>query len=204
MLKDELRKIYLARQRQLSESERTEKSRRIADNFFRTFDLSNVRCLHCFLPIEKNKEVDTWLILQKIWRDYPEIQTAVSRVDFQKTTLENIVFSPGMKLVFNRWQILEPVGGDVVEAENIDVVLVPLLAFDKRGFRVGYGRGFYDKFLSLCRADALKVGLSYFPPIEQISDVHEFDVRLDFCIAPEKKLSFDNREENFAQVSKNR
>jgi 5-formyltetrahydrofolate cyclo-ligase len=58
--------------------------------------------------------------------------------------------------------------------------------FDRRGFRVGYGKGFYDKFLSECRADCLKIGLSYFEPIDEISDAQNFDVRLDCCITPKE------------------
>lgn len=191
MIKAELRKIYLARQRNLSHREHLEKSGRIAENFFKTFDLKNVQFLHCFLPIEKNREVDTWLIFQKIWRDFPQIRTVTSLVDFEKVVLESVAFSAGTKLVFNKWGILEPSGGQAVKPEEIDVVLTPLLAYDKRGFRVGYGKGYYDKFLSNCRADVLKIGLSYFPPIEEISDVREFDVKLDFAVTPEEVFSFD-------------
>lgn len=185
MLKADLRKIYLAKQRNLSHSEHLEKSAQITDNFFKSFDLKNVRFLHCFLPIEKNREVDTWRIFQKIWRDFPNIITATSHVNFEKVVLENVAFFADTKLVFNKWGILEPDSDLAVKPEKIDVVLIPLLAFDERGFRVGYGKGYYDKFLSECRADVLKIGLSYFPPIEEISDVHEFDVKLDFCVTPE-------------------
>lgn len=193
MLKAELRKIYLTRQRKLSHAEHTERSGRIAARFFENFDLKNVRFLHCFLPIEKNKEVDTWLIFQDVWQRFPDIKTVVSRVDFEKMTLENIAFSSETKLIFNRWHILEPEGEETVGAKMIDVILVPLLAVDERGFRVGYGRGFYDKFLGECRRDALKIGLSYFPPVERISDVREFDVKLDFCVTPAEVLDFKNQ-----------
>ena len=190
MTKAELRKIYLARQRNLSHSEHLEKSRQIADNFFKTFDLKNVWFLHCFLPIEKNREVDTWLIFQKIWRDFSHIRTVTSLVNFEKVVLESVAFTADTKLVFNKWGILEPSGGWTVEPEKIDFVLTPLLAFDERGYRVGYGKGYYDKFLSFCRKDVLKIGLSYFPPVEEISDVQEFDVKLDYCATPERIIKF--------------
>jgi 5-formyltetrahydrofolate cyclo-ligase len=105
--------------------------------------------------------------------------------------LESVAVSAETKLVFNKWGILEPSGGQAVEPKEIDVVLTPMLAGDKRGFRVGYGKGYYDKFFSLCRPDVLKIGLSYFPPIEEISDVHEFDVKLDYCVTPEEVFSFE-------------
>ena len=195
MLKSELRKIYLAKQRKLSHAEHLEKSRQVAEIFFKTFDLNPVRFLHCFIPLEKNREIDTWLIFQKIWRDFPSIATVTSQVDFKTVTLLNVAFSAETKLVFNHWGILEPSGGVAVETEKIDVVLTPLLAYDRRGFRVGYGKGYYDKFLSNCRADTLKIGVSYFPPIEEISDVHAFDVPLDFCLTPEEVFAFDSKKE---------
>lgn len=186
MIKSELRKIYLAKQKSFFDAERNEKSRRIADRFFESFDLKIIRFLHIFLPIEKNQEIETSFVYNRVWLEFPEITTIVSRVNFQSMTLENLAFNSQTKLVKNRWHILEPTENELVEIEKIDMVLVPLLCFDERGFRVGYGKGFYDKFLSECRADCLKIGLSYFAPVEEISDAQYFDVKLDFVITPEE------------------
>jgi 5-formyltetrahydrofolate cyclo-ligase len=186
MLKAELRKIYLARQKSLAADERREKSAAISDLFFRNFDLSKARFLHGFLPIEKFNEIETRPVFQKIWRELPRLETLVPRVDFATGEIENLKFSAETRLAPNRWQIDEPAHDETVATEKIDFVLVPLLCFDARGFRVGYGKGFYDKFLKNCRADAVKIGLSYFAPIGEIEDAREFDVRLDFCVTPEK------------------
>ena len=70
------------------------------------------------------------------------------------------------------------------------MVFVPLLAFDKKGHRVGYGKGFYDKFLSECKPDAIKIGLSFFEPEELITDVFESDVKLDYCVTPNSIHAF--------------
>ncbi|HSK71282.1 MAG TPA: 5-formyltetrahydrofolate cyclo-ligase [Pyrinomonadaceae bacterium] len=186
MLKSELRKIYLGKKKSLSPEERSEKNRQIADNFFQNFDLSRIRFLHCFLPIKKFNEIDTGIIFGRIWQDFPEIETLVPRVNFQTSEIENLKFTSETELVQNSWQIYEPAHNELVEAEEIDLVLVPLLCFDERGYRVGYGKGFYDRFLSRCRKDCSKIGLSYFPPAAEIEGVHEFDVKLDFCVTPEK------------------
>lgn len=186
MLKAELRKIYLARRKLLTAREKRAKSEAISNLFFRNFDLSEARFLHGFLPIEKFNEIDTRLIFQKIWRDFPQLETLAPRVDFETGEIENLKFSAATKLAANRWQIIEPAHDEAVETEKIDLILVPLLCFDARGFRVGYGKGFYDKFLKNCRADCLKIGLSYFAPIDEIEDARQFDVRLDFCITPEE------------------
>ena len=190
MLKAELRKIYIARQKTLSPSERFEKSRLIAERFFQSFDLRKVRFLHCFLSIKKFNEIDTGLIFQRIEREFPNIKTYVPRVNFQSGEIENLRYTPETRLVENQWNIHEPAHDEKIDAAEIDLVLVPLLCFDTRGFRVGYGKGFYDKFLKNCRAGCLKIGLSYFPPIARISDAQSFDVKLDFCVTPEETLDF--------------
>ena len=190
MKKAELRKIYLTKQKNLSPTERIEKSRAVAERFFQFFDLSGVNYLHCFVPIEKFNEIETSFIFSKIWREYPHIETVAPRVNFQNGEIENLKFSAETKLVLNNWQISEPAHDETVETEKIDLVLVPLLCCDQKGGRVGYGKGFYDKFLIRCRSKCLKVGLSYFEPIELISDTNEFDVKLDCCITPENIYKF--------------
>jgi 5-formyltetrahydrofolate cyclo-ligase len=195
MLKAALRKIYLARRKALSAQERSEKSLRITANFFQNFDLSKTRYLHCFLPIEKFNEIDTKIIFEKIWRGFPNLKTLAPRVDFQTGEIENVIFTPETKLVENVWKIREPIESELIEAEKIDLVLIPLLCFDGRGFRVGYGKGFYDRLLKNCRADCLKIGLSYFQPVAEIEDARDFDVKLDFCVTPERIFSHrGNRE----------
>lgn len=190
MTKAELRKIYLTKQKNLSQAERIQKSRQISKRFFESFDLSPIKFLHCFLPIEKFNEVDTNLIFQRIWQEFPHITTLVPRVDFQTLEIENLKFTRAGKLVENIWGISEPAGGETIEAAKIDLVLVPLLAFDRHGNRVGYGKGFYDKFLQKCRPNIWKIGLSYFAPVTRISDVRDFDVKLNFCITSEEIFAF--------------
>ncbi|MFT7351177.1 MAG: 5-formyltetrahydrofolate cyclo-ligase [Flavobacterium sp.] len=77
-----------------------------------------------------------------------------------------------------------------INSTKIDVVFVPLLAFDLQGNRVGYGKGFYDKFLANCKPTTIKIGISFFEAEEKISDVFAKDVKLDYCITPEKVYSF--------------
>jgi 5-formyltetrahydrofolate cyclo-ligase len=190
MTKSELRKIYLEKQKSLSSAERDAVSLQIADVFFDYFRLDKTRFLHTFLPIEKNCEINTFAVIYRLWRDFPEITISVSRVNFETMTIEILKFDSKTELVANHWHIPEPTGNELIEVEKIDAVLVPLLCYDGRGFRVGYGKGFYDKFLKNCRADCLKIGLSYFAPVNEISDAQEFDVKLDFCVTPQKVVEF--------------
>jgi 5-formyltetrahydrofolate cyclo-ligase len=191
MTKSELRKIYLAKQKSLSDAERNEKSRRLAAVFYENFNLENIRFLHVFIGIEKNREVETSFVYKRLWRDLLQITAVAARIDFQTMALENRRFTAETKLVRNRWEIDEPADGELIETDEIDAVLVPLLCFDERGYRVGYGKGFYDKFLSQCRIDCLKIGLSYFAPINEIADIGVFDVKLDFCVTPDEAIKFE-------------
>jgi 5-formyltetrahydrofolate cyclo-ligase len=185
MTKSELRKIYLERQKSLSPKERETKSREIADLFFQSADLTETRFLHCFIAIQKFNEIDTSFIFERLWTELPNITTVVPRVVFETGEMENLVFGPDTELAPNTWQIREPLHNEYVSSEAIDVVLVPGLAFDLAGHRVGYGKGFYDRFLSKCRPDCLKIGLSYFSLVEKISDAWDADMQLDLCLTPE-------------------
>lgn len=186
MLKADLRKIYLTKLQSLAPAERLEKSNEIAEQFRQTFALEKIKVLHLFLPIERNNEIQTSFIYQKIWHAFPQLKTVVPRINRETGEIESLEFNSSTQLSVKNWGIPEPIGNELTEAEEIDSVLVPLLCFDKKGFRVGYGKGFYDKFLKKCRKDCLKIGLSYFPPIDEISDTNEFDVTLDYCITPKK------------------
>jgi len=193
MTKAELRKIYLEKQKSLSALESKQNSRQIVERFFANFGLSETNFLHCFLPIERTNEIDTKPTFQKIWREFPRIETLVPRVNFQTDEIENLKLTSETKLVKNTWEVSEPAHDETVETEKIDLILVPLLCFDTRGFRVGYGRGFYDRFLKNCRADCLKIGLSYFAPVEKILDAQDFDVSLNVCVTPEKVWWFQSK-----------
>jgi 5-formyltetrahydrofolate cyclo-ligase len=90
----------------------------------------------------------------------------------------------------NKFNILEPIGGAVVPPNSFDLIFVPLVAFDERGYRVGYGKGYYDRYLAQCRPDAIKIGFSFFDAVEYIEDIDEFDVPLNLCITPHRIYEF--------------
>lgn len=190
MGKRELRKIFLERRAGLSPADVAAISREVSDRFFDNVAIATVKVLHCYLPIEKFNEPNTKLIFERLWSDCPSITTTVPRVDFATGELTSVVYSPTCPIVQNKWGVLEPEGGTLVDPDAIDIAVVPMLCFDERGFRVGYGKGFYDRLLAKCRPDCKKVGLSFFPPVDVIDDIDEFDIALDICIAPEQTFTF--------------
>jgi 5-formyltetrahydrofolate cyclo-ligase len=190
MTKAELRKIYLDQRRSLSVEEAKARSRSITDLFFEKFDLSSVKNVHCFISIEKFNEVDTSAIFQKIWNQFPSIRTLAPRLDREVVGLRHLIYRAETVLEENVWGIREPATEEPIDPGEVDLVIVPLLCFDVRGYRVGYGKGFYDRFLAMCRSDCPKVGLSFFPPVGRIDDIDEYDVALDQCVTPETVYDF--------------
>lgn len=190
MTKSELRKLYLAKRQALLKAELETASALISANFFRDFDLSRVRALHCFIAIERFNEVDTRPIFQRIWGDFPSIQTVVPRVDHEIEEIQSLNYGPDTEIVHNRWRIGEPTHNEQVDPIEIDMVLIPLLCFDKSGHRVGYGKGYYDRFLRRCRTDCQKIGLSIFEAVDEITDIHEGDATLNFAITPTATTPF--------------
>ncbi|MGQ0542470.1 MAG: 5-formyltetrahydrofolate cyclo-ligase [Blastocatellia bacterium] len=186
MTKSDLRKIYLEKRRSLSPNEHYGLSRKVTDSFISEFDLSRVKLLHCFISLKRSNEIDTSLIFERIWSKFPGIQTLAPRVNYHSNDLESVKFGSETKFIENKWNILEPATGEIVKPEQIDMVLVPGLCFDHHGHRVGYGKGFYDRFLVKCRPDCIKIGLGFFEPVDEITDVHEGDRPLDYCVTPER------------------
>ena len=85
----------------------------------------------------------------------------------------------GVEKLKNKYGIPEPVGGTEMMPAEIELIIVPLLVFDINGNRVGYGKGYYDRFLKSCSENALKVGVSFFEPVEILfrSVSRQIDVR---------------------------
>lgn len=194
--KAELRIDSLARRRALSATDVEHRSAALAALFFTALlptIAPPVECIHTFLPIAHQNEVNTWPIIHRLWQELPAVQVAVSVSDLTTSQLSHYRLRPETPLTRNRWGIPEPVGDRLmaVDISTIDLVLVPLLVFDRQGHRVGYGKGYYDRFLADCRPNCLKVGLSLVEPVERIDDLELTDVRLDACLTPERLHSFD-------------
>ena len=98
MTKAELRKNNLIKQKALSPDERRSASDRIAENFFDELDLRGVWFIHVFIPIEKFNEIDTRPVVERLWRDHPQVQVVVPRVDFEANEMLNLRFGPGTEL----------------------------------------------------------------------------------------------------------
>lgn len=187
MTKSELRKKYKTRRNNFSSEQVDELSMNIANKLL-SLDIWNHTYYHLFLSIVEHKEVQTDFILNILHAKDKEV--VVSKSDFDTQTMTNHLLTDNTVIKKNHWNIPEPVDGIEVPNNKIEVVFVPLLAFDKNGNRVGYGKGFYDKFLSSCSEETIKVGLSFFEAEESIDEVSTNDMPLDYCITPKGIYTF--------------
>lgn len=188
-LKQELREEYLKKREYLSDLEIHRFNVNLL-NEFKKLSLKDFHFIHFFIPIKKFREPDTLPIIHWILKEHPEIKIVLSRCNMETNLMEHFVWDNGQELLENRWGIKEPHSGTKVLSQQLDAVIVPLLVFDKEGNRVGFGKGFYDRFLGDCRENCKKIGLSFFEPIEKIKDIDSHDVKLNLCITKSKTWHF--------------
>lgn len=177
-----LRKVYLEKRLTLTEDEYAHRNQLILDLLISHVDFTKYRHLHIFLAITDKKEVDTYQIIKKARKINPDIRVIVSKTAPQGE-LEHYLFDKSTKIEVNNWGIPEPVRGEPADLDIIDLVIVPLLTFDKIGHRIGYGKGYYDRFLKKVPT-ANKVGVSLSPPLDRILFSDDMDVKMDSCVTP--------------------
>ncbi|WP_299243698.1 5-formyltetrahydrofolate cyclo-ligase [uncultured Aquimarina sp.] len=188
MNKKELRNKYKEMRSRFSEEEIDDLSMDIANNLLK-ISIWEQSFYHIFLSIQNKKEINTEFMLHILQGKDKNI--VVSKSNFGDNTLEHILLTDGTILKLNSWGIPEPTDGIPIPESKIEVVFVPLLAFDQKGNRVGYGKGFYDKFLSKCNPKTIKIGFSFFPPEKDIKGVLPTDIRLDYCVTPLNVYTFN-------------
>lgn len=187
MNKATLRKKYKDLRTMLDETTLDDQSLAIANQALQ-LPIWDKTYYHIFLPIQKQKEIDTQYLLHIL--QGKDKQVIVPKSDFETGTLTHILLTDSTPIKVNTWGIPEPTTGIPIPEELIEVVFLPLLAFDQQGNRVGYGKGFYDKFLAKTKPTTLKIGLSLFEAEEMIEGILPTDIGLDYCITPQKLYNF--------------
>lgn len=186
--KVDLRRAALARRLALDAGEVARRSDKLRENLFCQFRVEEWRWLHLFLPLARRHEPDTWRIVRRIWSEGLAVRLAAPVVQPNGISLKHYELAPDTPLHENRWGIPEPAAATAPEvpAAAFDAVLVPLLAVDAAGHRVGYGGGFYDRFLAQCGPHTQLIGLSVLDeaPVARIADVLPTDVPLHACLTP--------------------
>jgi len=188
MVKKEIRKIYSEARNNLTTADIVAMSEDMVRHF-QTIALQGAQVLMSYYPIVERKEFNVSVCEQLLALENENLQVAWPRIS-EEFTMQAVLLTRTTKLVQNKYNIFEPQGGEVIEPQLIDVIFIPLLAFDTKGYRVGYGKGYYDRFLTRCAQDVVKIGFSYFDAVESIDDVNEYDVPLNHCITPMRVYEF--------------
>jgi 5-formyltetrahydrofolate cyclo-ligase len=141
-----------------------------------------------FLPIQSKKEPNTFLLMSEFLVENlkyfaPKIDLSLNKMNFYSIENEN-------QIEYGPYQIPEPKSHYKIELNELDFILIPLLCFDSRGNRVGYGKGYYDRFLENAPQKLVKIGITLFDQFEIIDDVDINDIPLDFCITPNNLIRF--------------
>lgn len=187
MLKEKLRLNYSNLRKKISPQELSDLSLRIANQLLE-LPIWSFDYYHLFLPIFEKKEIDTSFVLSILQGKDKNIALPKMSGD---SSLVHYLLTDSTLIKKNEWNIPEPIDGLEVSPHKIDVVFIPLLAFDLMGNRVGYGKGFYDNFLKECRPGVIKIGLSFFEAEEEgITDTHKGDIPIDYCVTPNKIYEF--------------
>jgi 5-formyltetrahydrofolate cyclo-ligase len=189
MTKAQLRNQYRQQRQQLTPADKAARQAALLQQFMQA-EWPKVTMLFSYYPIAAMHEVETAGFILQVQTANPGCGLAYPVSNFDTGQMEAVAYNAAAGLVLNDYGIAEPPGGEAVLPANIDMILVPLLAFDPRGHRVGYGKGFYDRFFARCRPNCLRVGLSFFDAAPFISNIGQIDVPLTHCITPTKVYVF--------------
>lgn len=181
MDKKTLRKFYIAKRKSYTLEELDGFTNDIVENL-KSLDLSGVGSV--FNSSDKMKEVGTAELISEL----KNIQWAYPKVNGNE--LDHYLINERLELGEGALSLIEPVSGDRIEAFQFDFVIVPLLICDKKGNRVGFGKGFYDRFLARCKPGCKFIGVNFFHPIESIEDLFEEDIPLDILVTPSEIFEF--------------
>lgn len=188
MKKDLARKTYLKKRQELSSLAFKNLSTRAIYKMMILIEEYKPKCIHCFLPILTKGEINTMPIIDYCWTKDIEVVVPVS--NFRDNTLKNAVFRSNTETKQTQYNMTEPVNPIWKKNEDIDLVITPLLAFDRKGYRVGYGKGFYDRFFATLTNSTRKVGISLFEPCLDLEDISDTDIPLTDCVTPDRTISF--------------
>lgn len=181
MTKDELREQMRTKRRSLTNDFIAVSSSKILKNVFSLDCVRTASTLCTF--ISAFREPDTLEILKKLWSENYKAIVPIS--DMKSGTLSLSYIDSMDDLHIGAYGILEPSVIKNADPKAFDVILVPALAFDKNGVRIGFGKGYYDRLLS--EVNAVKVGLCYDFQLHESIPSEEHDVAMDYIVT-EKEI----------------
>jgi 5-formyltetrahydrofolate cyclo-ligase len=176
-IKGEIRRRKLAERDMLSESIRSEWSELMQVLLAQCFEYQHCELLHVFLSL--GSEPDTSFVIEQAWRDGKRVVVPVAEA--KTNTMHHRDFRSGDELLRGAYNVSVPKTDNDVTIQEIitskSLILVPLVAFNERLYRIGYGKGYYDTFLRHCSSFSIGFGYSFLYADDFLEESH--DVALD-------------------------
>jgi 5-formyltetrahydrofolate cyclo-ligase len=180
--KAELRGIYLQKRTELLPELHETMENEVIEQFFELPEFTDWQVVHIYLPLARMKEINTWKIIEKLWDEDREV--VIPGISADRNSLNCYALQTNDEMVTADWGLSEPKEKRPADVNKIDAMILPLLCFDQQGYRVGYGKGYYDRFLPTIRRPIWKIGLGLFDPVLHIEDTANWDIPLDVGITP--------------------
>jgi 5-formyltetrahydrofolate cyclo-ligase len=179
-----LRREMLVRRDAMPRADRAERSGRIAERLLALPELAEVRTVMAFSSF--GSEVDTAPILDGLIAR--GVRLALPRISGSE--IEAVAYRPGEAVTMAAFGALEPAAGSVLADTELDAVVTPGVAFDRRGFRVGYGGGYYDRLFRRIRPDAFRVATGFAIQVVEAVPRGTSDLPVDALVTEEGVTRF--------------
>jgi 5-formyltetrahydrofolate cyclo-ligase len=187
MLKNEIRKKYKILRGSYTQKEIDLLSMDCFKVLQEYFSLKN-KNVGVFLPISNSNEPNTFLLLNQFDLTGSNFYAPIS--NNESCEMDFFKIESCDNLTKGAYGILEPPNKTLIQPSDLDVVLLPLLAFNLQGHRIGYGKGFYDRYFNRTNKKIIKIGISLFDAVEIIEDINPLDVPMNFCATPRQFIDF--------------
>lgn len=189
MTKQILRKHFLQQRLNLNLQQKHERAAMMLEQFL-NISFPQIKIAMGYFAIEEKNELSSHFFEEMLEINNQDVQFCYPAANAEMLSITAFAADHDLDIGQGPYNIPQPIAGNIISPDLIDLIFVPLLAFDQKGFRVGYGKGYYDRFIIRCKPNIITVGLSFFDAVETISDTDPFDIPLTHCITPNQVYVF--------------
>ncbi len=180
--KKDFRKKYREIRKNIDDKKREKENQEIFSDFLELNEYKNAKSV--FIYVSYGDEVETLSIIEKILADGKRVSVPICHKESHH--MSAVLIDSLNCLKKGVYGILEPdANGIILEKEDIDLIVVPGLCFSEDGYRIGYGGGYYDRFLDGYKG--VSVGLAFSECIAEKVPTEKTDKRVDIVITGKKR-----------------
>lgn len=177
--KEKLRENLLNQRESIPEPEFYGASAEIIEQLKEQNEFQGANTIHCYVSMNNRREVETRELIKEMLNKGRQVVVPIT--NFENVSLTHVELTSYGDLKVNKWGVLEPQKRREISPEKIDLVVVPMVGADMDCNRIGYGKGFYDRFLK--EVECPKIGLIFDQNIVEKIPTEDFDIPLDKIIS---------------------